>query len=212
MLIEELVPRVRTALGVSSSYDNIEIPTHIRAAIKRLLRDYNFPKSRARHSFVLSTLGESSFVLPADFKRAFGLMFFDPSDVSWSDPIQRAEGFQLPSQSGLTDRWWLEGQSLYINTPIQDDGLNKHLVLFYQSNGVEENASWLLNDFEDAVAYLAIVRGAADMRKAEVMQTYAPLWSDEQTSLAIYLNELEWDGVIVKMREERQRPVERYGR
>jgi hypothetical protein len=211
MLIEALVPRVRTALGVSASYDTETIPDLIRSAIGRLLRDYNFPKSRARATFALAMLDQNTFQLPVGFKRAFGVRFYDPADKTWSDPLRRYEGFTLPHSSGETRGWWIEGQQLFIDTPIAQDGLGKELVLFYQDQSVANNSDWLLDNFEDAVAYLAITRGAADMRKPEVMQTYAPLWSDEQTSLAIYLNELEWDGVVVMQRETREPRRPRYG-
>ena len=212
MLIEELVPRVRKALGVSSSYDNEEIPTLIKSAVKRLLRDYNFPKSRARQTYNLATVGEQAFNLPAGYKRDFALMFYDPDPLKneWSDPLQKAEGFRLPSADGITSKYWIEGQQFYIDVPIAADGIGKQLVLFYQSQSLALNSSWMLDDFEDAVAYLAITRGAADMRKTEVLQAYAPLWTDEVTSLAIYLNELEWDGVVVQQREPRLRHTERY--
>lgn len=209
MLIEALVPRVRNGLGVAESYDNIEIPDLIKSAIRRLLRDFNFPKSKQRAIYDL-VLDDQGFDLPVGFKLPGTLRFYNPLTKEWSEPLRRYERFTLPSKDGVTSGYWIEGQKLWIDAPIEQDGVGKQLVLFYQDQSWELNYDWITDNYEDAVAYLAIVRGAGDMRKDEVMKIYAPLWSDEQTSLAIYLNELEWDSVEILMREPSMNPRVRY--
>lgn len=209
MQIEALVPRVRNGLGVAASYDNIEIPDLIRSAIRRLLRDYNFPKSKQRAIYTLA-LGDQGFDLPVGFKNVGSVRFYNPIDITWSEPLKRYEQFRLPQQQGLTSGYWIEGQQLWIDSVIEEDGVDKQLVLFYQDQSVELNYDWLTDNFEDAVAYLAITRGAGEMRKDEVMKMFAPLWTDEQTSLAIYLNELEWDHVEILMKEAMRDPKLRY--
>lgn len=222
MSVEALVPRVRRALGVSSSYDSETIPDLIRQAISRLLRDYNFPKSVARYYFGsggtgaagadtrLLALGDKSFALPSGFKRDFQLIFYDSSDDSYSDPLEKREGFVLPSGSGETRRYWIEGTTLHIDTEVEEDGVGKQLIFIYQSMDVTANEGWMTDDWPDAVAYKATLAGSAEVRKPDVGQTYAALWLDERESLSIYLNELEWGNVVVQQRERKVPLLDRY--
>lgn len=221
MAVTDLVPRVRKALGVSSSYDAVEVPALIRSAIGRLLRDYNFPKSVTRAYLGAGPaaadgnptleLGDSSFDLPAGFKREFQVRFRDPADNSWTKPLSKREGFILPDNTQTTSWYWLEGTKLYIDLEIDTDGVGKQLVLIHQSQLVDATSEdWITTDFPDAVCYLSLVRGAVDFRKPEVAQAYGALWQDEQTSLAIYLNELEWGNTVLVQRELRNPLIERY--
>lgn len=222
MSVEALVPRVRRSLAVSQSYDAETIPDLIRGAVRRLLRDYNFPKSKSRWYFGsggvgavgsntrLLALNDQSFALPEGFKKEFQLRFYDPSDDTWSDPLKKREGFILPSALGYTEYYWMEGTTLYIDTKIEEDGVGKQLIMFYQSKDTENNEAWVTVDYEDAVAYRAIMAGAVEVRKPDVAKTFAELWADERESLAIYLNELEWDNVEMMQRERRLPVIERY--
>lgn len=235
MTVEALVPRVRKALGVSSSFDSEDIPDLIRAAIGRLLRDYHFPKTVSRYylgsggtadgsSGSLLALSDQSFDLPNGFKLAGQLRFYDPSEKTWSDPLERRDGFILPSElfadvtslvpnftNQITKRFWLEGTKLWIDLAIDTDGVGKQLVLWYESLLVDTaSEAWMTTDFTDAVVYLSIMRGALQFRKPDVAKDYSGLWQDEQTSLAIYLNELEWDSVVVMQRERRVETSPRY--
>lgn len=223
MTVEAIVPRVRRGLGVSSSYDAETIPDIIRSALRRLLRDYNFPKSISRYYFGtggtgaegastrLLALGDQSFTLPAGFKREFQLRFYDPGKDTWSDPIEKREAFQMPSASGVTSYYWLEGTKLYIDTAVEADGVGHQLVMIYQTMGLTATIEdWLTDDFEDAVVYFAAMRGAVEVRKPELAKVYAELWADERESLAIYLNELEWGNVVMMQRERRLPPLDRY--
>lgn len=222
MSVEALVPRVRRSLAVSQSYDNETIPDLIRGAVRRLLRDYNFPKSKARYYFGsggvgspgastrLLALDDQAFALPTGFKKEFQLRFYDPADETWSDPLKKREGFIMPSISGSTEWFWMEGETLYIDTKIEADGVGKQLILWYQSKDVATNEDWVTDDFTDAVAYRAIMAGAVEVRKPDVAKTFAELWADERESLAIYLNELEWDNVNIMQRERTLPMLERY--
>lgn len=221
MSVEALVPRVRRSLGVSSSYDAETIPDLVRGAIRRLLRDYNFPKSVSRYYFgsggtadgssgSLLALGNQSFDLPAGFKREFQLRFYDPTEGTWSDALKKREGFIMPSASGLTEWFWIEGTKLYIDTAIEEDGVGKQLVMIYQSKDLFNNEDWMTEDFEDAVCYRAIMAGAVEVRKPDVAKTFAELWADERESLAIYLNELEWNNVDITWRERSLPALDRY--
>lgn len=222
MSVEALVPRVRRGLGVSSSYDAETIPDLIRSAVGRLLRDYNFPKSISRYYFGsggtgnagastrLLALDDQSFALPAGFKREFQLRFYDPAEETWSDALKKREGFIEPAASGTTEYYWLEGTTLYIDTKVEADGVGKQLIMIYQSKDVAGNESWVTADWADAVVYRAVMTGAVEVRKPDVAEKYAALWSDERESLAIYLNELEWGNVVMLQNERRVPSLDRY--
>lgn len=221
MSVEALVPRVRRSLAVSQSYDNETIPDLIRGAVRRLLRDYNFPKSKGRRylgtggtadgsSGTLLALNNQAFVLPDGFKKDFQLRFYNPAEETWSEPLKKREGFIMPSVSGQTEWYWIEGLTLYIDTKVEDDGVGQQLILFYQTKDSESNEDWVTVDFEDAVCYRAIMAGAVEVRKPDVAKTFAELWADERESLAIYLNELEWDNVNIMQRERSLPMLERY--
>jgi len=222
MSVDALVPRVRRGLGVSSSYDAETIPDIIRSAIRRLLRDYNFPQTLNRWYFGsggtgnegastrLLALNDQAFNLPTGFKKDFQLRFYDPAEETWSDALEKREGFVQPSASGTTSNYWIEGTKLYIDTPIEADGVGKQLVFIYQSKDVTANENWITDDYEDAVVYFAAMRGAVEVRKPDLAKVFAELWADERESLAIYLNELEWGNVIMMQRERKLPPLDRY--
>lgn len=212
MDVDSMVPLVRSALAVSSSYDDEKIPDLIRRTINRLLRDYHFPKAVKRQDFAALTEGDNTFDLPDGFKKELEFRLFDPSDSSWSDPLVKSDGFKLPYPSGAPYYYWLEGTQLLIDTPIDVARIGFSGVLWYESMDSDSNEGWICNDYPDSVMYFSIVRGAAEFRKPEVASTYGPLWSDERESLSTYLNELEWNNVAIYQREARSIPIERYPR
>jgi hypothetical protein len=210
MSVQDLVPEVRSALGVSSSYDDEKIPALIRRCVNRLLRDYHFPKSVKRADFLNAVLDTKEFTLPAGFKKELEVRYYNPGDLTYSDPLRKRERFQLPYPSGVPYYYWLEGEKLIVDTAYSADLVGYSTFIWYESMDAAGNEDWLTTDFADSVFYLSVTRGCAEFRKPEVMQTYAPLWDDERTSLAIYLNELEWGNSDIRMREARGYPPERY--
>lgn len=214
MSVAGLTPRVREALGVSSSYDAETIPALIRRSIKRLLRDYHFPKSLIREDFTELFINSDEFTLPDGFKKEYRVNFYDDSSGVdyWSDPLFKSETFRLPQPDGFPRYYWLEGTKLKTDTPLPESMVGFTLQLYYESWSVDDNETWFTEDFEDVLFYHSVFRGAAEMRKPEVMQAFAPLWMDEQQSLAIYTNELEFDNLEIRMREPSRQIVERYPR
>lgn len=213
MSIASLTPRVREALGVSSSYDAATIPAAIKRAAQRLLRDYNFPKARARQTTVLA-LGQNSWALPSGVGKIRGLRYYNPTDTTYSDWLERREGFVLPveSDSLSAHQWWIEGATLYLSNKVDSGSVAQGLqaILFYQTLDPDASGGWIYDDFEDVLYYMTVYREASTMRKPEVQQAFTTLYQEELSALAIYLNELEWDGVVVNQREERIRFTERY--
>lgn len=208
--VDTMVPLVRSALGVSSSYDDEKIPDLIRRTINRLLRDYHFPKAVAKEEFANLLLDSKEFTLPDGFKKELEFRYFNPDDDSWTEPLVKKQGFQLPYPSGSPHYYWLEGAKLIADTAIDTARVGQSAVLWYESMDVTANEDWLCNDFPDAVMYLSIVRGAAEFRKPEVVTVYTPLWTDERESLATYLAELEWNNSEIYQREARPAVGDRY--
>lgn len=210
MSVDLMVPLVRSALAVSSSYDDEKIPDLIRRTINRLLRDYHFPKSVRRTEFATLAENDQHFTLPLGFKKEGVVRLFNPADNSWTDPLRKRDAFHLPYPSGAPYSYWLEGTELWLDTKIDAGRAGLSLVVWHESMDAESNEDWLTTDYPDAVLYFSCVRGAAEFRKTEVGQLYVALWSDERESLAIYLNELEWGNVQIYQREARGYPSDRY--
>jgi len=228
MSVESLTPRVREALGVSQSYDTESIPNAIRRAIKRLLRDYNFPKSV--QTVVWDTVeldpdapgywpvGRSFVQLPAGFKKDLLIHYVVPGNDppktrTWTEGLKKVEGFRMPNDGGdAYSRWyWLSGNFLFIDKPFYEAPTDyTQLQLYYQSWNVKENEEWFTEDFEDVLFTFTVYRTAAEMRKPEVMKAYQGLWMEDVQSLAIYTNELEFDNLYMMMKEPTYSRSERY--
>lgn len=209
-MIADIVPVVRNALGLDASYDAVTVTELVTSACRSLLRDYHFPKAVNRQDTLNLTLGLQEITLPAGFKKELQVRIYDPVAKAWADPLRKREGFTLPARSGMPTHYYLQGTKLIWDTPLIADFVGMTLTLWYESMSVAVNEAWLTEDFRDAVKYLAIVRGAAENRKPEVMQAFSPLWADERTSLAIYLNELEWGNLDMFQREPSGMLGERY--
>jgi len=209
-MIADLVPVVRSALGVDASYDAVVIPRLLNRAINRLLRDYHFPKSVVRTDFSNLSPGDKEFVLPAGFKKELLVHFRDNARDMWSEPMKKREAFQLPNASGAPYYYWLQGNSLVLDTPVSSEMNDFDLHVYHESMSPTVNEAWITEDFPSAVEYRAILQGGGEIRKPEVSQTYTPLWADERESLAIYLNELEWSNVEMFQRESAMYTTERY--
>lgn len=214
--VAELATKVRTALSVSQDYESITITNGIRRTMKRLLRDYNFGKSIKRATLDTS-VGQIEYTLPPGMKRPLHLRFFNPADNTWSYGLERREGFTFGATGSDTSydgrpygqHYWIEGTKLFIDTPMPAAGLK--LVFWYQSTLLDlDTETWLLDDYEDLIFSRSTMILATELRKPEVMQAFAPLVSDEMQSIAIFLNELEWNGVEMLMREPRALPSARY--
>lgn len=222
-MIVDLIPRVRRLLGVTSAYDDNEVTDIIRGAIRKLLRDYNFPKSRARAFLGTGApsvvngentleLSDMEFPVPTGFKAEGVLYFFDPVTGSFSAPLTKREAFSPPPDDGYNKFYWITEGKVILDEPVDWSSADNdyQLVMLYQTMDVDSNEAWITEEFEDAVVYLACTRGAVEVRKPDLAQAMSQLWTDEQNALAIYLNELEWDNVEMVQREPAPLPLGRY--
>lgn len=215
MTVASLTPRVRTALSVSNSYDAEEIPAAIRRSISRLLRDYHFPKMVRLHEYALSTLEQQAFTLPAGFKKDLQVRLYDEDHISyadrkWSEPLRKLGSFTLPPRDRVPRHYWLQGLDLMLDTPVEEVFLNYKLQLYYESQDLAFNESWIVADFEDTIFYMTCARYAIELQKPEVAQAFSDLWDDERTSLAVYLNELEFNNYDILMHAPGEADHSRY--
>jgi hypothetical protein len=211
-VIADMVPRVREALSVDSSYDNEIIPYGIQRAMTRFLRDYNFPWSLKTETFTGLVAGQRSYELPAGFKKELGVLFYDTTDETYSDPLLKREGFVLPYSDGIPRHYWMSDGQLHTDIALAAaDAATTNLVLYYQSLDWAENEEWMVDRFEDMLFTFATFRLAAEKNKKEVAEIYGALWQDDRQSLAIYLNELEFDNQIFIQREAQTVHTDRYG-
>lgn len=217
--VSQLAQKVRVALAVSAEYEGSTLPDAVRGVMRRLLRDYNFPKSVIRvTSADAEAVGKTQYVMPAGLKRPLEVRFFDQANNAWSRRLERREGFSLPYGSDgfgpaaedLYGRfYWLEGNKLVVDTPMPAAGLR--LTLWYQSMLVDAAAEqWMLDDMEDLIFSRAVMEAGLMLRKTEAANAYASLVAEQTKSIAMFANELEWNGVELSMREPRALPSDRY--
>lgn len=200
--IADMVPRVREALSVDSSYDDEIIPYGIQRAMTRFLRDYNFPWSLKKTTFAGLVSGQQEYTLPAGFKKEVGVAFYDTTALTYSEPLLKREGFTLPFSDGIPRHYWLADGKLSTDIKLPASTFaTTNLILWYQSLSWSANESWLVDRFEDLLFTFATFRLAAEKGKKEVAEIYGALWQDDRTALAIYLNELEFDNQVFIQRE-----------
>lgn len=198
--LSDMVVKVRDALSVSASYDTI-IEQAVRGAVDRLLRDYNFPQSVLLCKWENVEASATEFTLPAGMAkplsvRVHGLI---DNEHTYTEPLKRRSGFTLPGSSDVLDTYWLMGNKLCLNSTIDETGYD--VYLWYQSKDFTANEAWLFADFNDTVFIFSTLRAAMLVKKEEVFNTYTALWSEERASLAIFVNELEFNDVEMRMRE-----------
>lgn len=196
-----MVERTRLALSVDESYDALIIPDGIKRCAQRILRDYHFPKMLARQVYTGLVTGKKEYDLPPGFKKPLGVYFYASDDQSFSDGLTRREGFVLPASDGLARHYWLQGQNLVTDVTLADpDAATTQLWLYYENMSATDNESWFTDDFDDVLFTYSVMRLAAELGKDELAKVYAALWSDDRAGLAIYLNELEFEGLQIDYR------------
>lgn len=201
--LEDFCITLADRLRVDDSYLTTDLPASVRRLVKKLLRDYHFPKSIRKSIWSDVPADTQSYTLPSDFKKPLLLCFMDRTDAdapAFSEPLARREGFVRARTDGAPAYYWLEGVNLWTDISVPDNSPNTDLILVYESNDVEYNLGWLLDDYEDVVFSYCMSRLSAELNKTELLQTWTALWGDDRVSLAIYQNELEFEGMEIMQR------------
>lgn len=198
--IAELVTDLRKALTVDVSYETETLPAIVRRAMRKLLRDYHFPKSLIKLDFTNVVLGTQSYATPSGFKKEHLVRFYDPVEDQYTDPLLKREGRVLPQADGRAFYYWMEGTNLWTDVVIDEASAGITLELIYETMDVDTCEAWFVPDFEDVLFTFAMYRASAELRKTELRKHWKELWAEERTSLAIYTNELQYDSSELMMR------------
>lgn len=209
MTIAAMVPVVREALGVSSSYDAVTIPAGLRRAIVFMLRTWTFPQALEQVNVPIAN-GVAQAALPVTgvgkvravrLKDGSGLLF---------KRLRRTLIGELPSTNGPLF-YWQEGNLLKLDTPISGAGYSADV--WYNSTDVDAADAWITSDFEDITFTLATMRLAIELRKTEVASTFQAIWQEHVPALAQYLHEVEFNDLDIRMKPDIDPPPvpQRYG-
>lgn len=214
--IDNLIPALREALSVDESYDTTVLPNIISRCLLKLLRDYHFPKTITREFYTDLQVGRQEYALPTGFKKEHMIVFYDPEETRYARPLLKREGFTLPEESGESCYYWLEGSSLFTDVTLIEENQGIELRMWYESMDVALNQDWLINNYSDVIFALCMYSAASQLRKSELVTTWRAIWSEERTSLAVFLNELQFDNSELVRGESRNynhsERLERYPR
>lgn len=209
MTIAAMVPVVREALGVSSSYDDLTIPAGIKRAIVFMLRTWTFPQALEQVNVAIAD-GASQAALPVTgVGKIHSVRITDGSGLLFKR-LRRTLIGELPHSNGPVF-YWQEGNLIKLDTPISGAGYSADV--WYNSTDVNAADPWITSDFEDIVFYLSTLRLAVEMRKTEVAATFQAIWQENVPALAQYLHEVEFNDLDIRMKPDIDPPPvpERYG-
>ena len=206
-MIVDMVPEVREALGVSRSYDAVTIPGGIRRAITFMLRTWNFPLALTKVNVPIAE-GDKELALPATGVGKIRAVRLVDDTQTLFKTLRRTLLGELPREDGPVF-YWQEGTTLKLDTAVNEVGYSADI--WYNSTDVDTAEPWITTDFEDVLFTLSTTRLARELRKPEVLATFAAIWQEDAQSLAIYLNEVEFNDLAVTMQPEAKLSVDRYG-
>lgn len=208
MTIAALVPVVREALGVSSSYDATSIPAGIRRAIVFMLRSWTFPQALVAANVVI-TINTNLVLLPTVGVGKIHTVRLKDASGEMHKRLRRTLIGETAVHTG-PEYYWQEGNRIVLDTKITEAGYSADV--WYNSINVDSADSWITADFEDIVFTLSVMRLAQDLRKPEVNAAYATIWQEQIPTLAQYLNEVEYNDMDIRMKPSANpSPVDRYG-
>lgn len=209
MTIAAMVPVVREALGVSSSYDAVTVPAGIRRAIAFMLRTWTFPQALEQLEIALAD-GVQQAALPITGVGKIHAVRLKDVSGNLFKRLRRTLIGELPHTDGPVF-YWQEGNLLKFDTAI--DGVGYSADVWYNSTDVDAADPWITSDFEDIVFYLSTLRLAVELRKAEVAATFQAVWQEQVPTLAQYLHEVEFNDLDIRMKPDIDPPPvpARYG-
>jgi hypothetical protein len=196
-----------------STYEAEDLPSSVKRYVKKLLRDYNFPKSVQIQTYQHPVEGSQNYALPEFFKRDLQVVWMDdtnPVSPAYGAPLRKRESFIHPDPDGISRYYWLQGAMLWTDISVPAGSPSSNLILVHQNHSIADNMQWMLDDFEDILFSLSMMRLSGELSKPELAKVWAALWQEDQKSIAIYLNELEFANLDMVQRETGHRTTERY--
>lgn len=214
MTIAAMVPVVREALGVSSSYDNVTIPAGIRRAIAFMLRTWQFPQALTLGNFPIAASAQQVALPAAGVGMIHAVRLKDGTAApnTLYKRLRRTLVGELPHSDGPVF-YWREGNLIKLDTALGAGDVGYSLDIWYNNVNIDTADPWITSDFEDITFTLSTMRLATELRKMEIAQTFQAAWQEQVPTLATYLNELEWNDIDIRMKPavDPPSPPERYG-
>lgn len=189
--VAEMAVELREALSLDNSHD-VSLEALTRRCIKRFLRDYHFPKALVLTEFKNILADTQSYDLPAGFKKEYLVRFYDPAEEVYDLPMFKREHPVKVEADGRARYYWVEGNKLFTDVTIDADSAGVTLQVYHESMDITAAEAWIVTDFEDVLFSYCMYRAAGQKRKAELKKEWHETWKEDRTSLAIYLNELEF--------------------
>lgn len=216
MSVEEMVPSVRQALGVESSYDTDTIAPGIRRSIGFLLKTYRFPNALVRDtSLPALSLGAKEINLPntgLGIGELQALVMVDPDDATLRYRLRRDMPGNEISNTSEPTAYWREAGKLILNTGTLKANWKPELL--YYNSDITTAEAWITVDFLDELFNLTMFRLASQLRKAELAQLFSAYWAENKQQLAAYINEQNYSDLDIRMGERPPKggiPIDRYG-
>lgn len=209
MTIAAMVPVVREALGVSSTYDNVTVPAGIRRAIAFMLRTWSFPQAMTLSNFPIAN-GASQIALPVTGVGKIHAVRLKDGTSTLFKRLRKTLVGELPHSDGPVF-YWQEKNLIKLDTPI--DGADYSIDVWYNSVDIDAADAWITSDFEDITFILSTLRLATELRKGEIAATFQTIWNEQVPTLAQYLHEVEFNDLDIRMKPnvDPPSPPERYG-
>lgn len=200
MTRDELIEDAREALGVSSSWD-AKIKRKLDDSVRYFLRNWNFPRAGEIVKRNSLNSGTKEILMTSPSKRIMLVQLQDnrsPGQTFYKN-FQRSSGFRLPHarDQGVPGWWWTIGDRIIFEQGLPESGLD--IWVYRQHLDPSLGLEFMLEEIPDALLIHLVYTNAPGWRKTEAAQAYAPLWAEQVKSLAIYANELEFEGVFLEM-------------
>lgn len=213
--IDNFYEDIQENLNVDASWLTTKIPRGVTRAVKRLLRDYHFPKADRTQIWDGLIAGQQQYTLPDDFGLERILVFMDDTNAAaplFSDPLRKRDAFVRPGSDLIPRFYWMEGTTLWTDIVVpSEDAANTNLVMIYRSNDYDYNLEWMLEEIPDVLLSLSMFRLCAEFNKTELLPGWSALWKEDKRSLALFANEQEYHNMDIVMKEvDRTRRDNRY--
>lgn len=192
----EIAIRVRKALAVSTTYDT-DLEDAVKDGAQTLLRNYNFPKSVVHGEYLLDN-PSTGVQLEIDTGKVLHVRLSVVEDGETLYKIlRRREPSALPTGEEGPQFWYQLGEELRFDRALEEDDYT--LDVWYLSTDPIANEGWLCNNFADVLFHSGCFNGCPLVGKPDLMGLWQPLMQRDEIGLAIFLNELEFNDLDLRM-------------
>lgn len=209
MAYTDIRDSIIAAAGVSATAHNALALQAVERATRYLLRNFNFPESVVKYTTGALDAETQTVDLELGTGKIKGVrLLLDTDEPFLYKVLRRREETVLPYADGPA-AYSRIGEQLVLDKALPAAGYK--LEIWYQTVDPDVAESWLTQTYEDVLFHLSILRALPLLRKPELMRDFAPLWQQDEAVLAVYLNEIEFENLDLRMgNDEVQDITERY--